>query len=41
MFSGGEKNFYFYLFIGGDIIATLAEKHAILSISIKPYAAGS
>jgi hypothetical protein len=41
MFSGGEKNFYFCFFIGSDITATLAEKHTILPVSIKPYATGA
>jgi len=38
MFSGGEKNSFFCLFIGNGIIATLAEKGAILPALIKFYA---
>jgi hypothetical protein len=38
MFSGGEKNSFFCFVIGYEIIATLAEKIAILLEFIKSYA---
>jgi hypothetical protein len=38
MFSGGEKNSFFYFSIGSSTIATLTGKTAILSRPIKFYA---
>jgi hypothetical protein len=39
MFSGGEKNSFFYFsVIGNGISATLVEKIAILPVPIKLYA---